>query len=90
MKPGVKLDRAGQIIQGWFGQYCRDHGKPEVVLEISEEHDNIANAYKVTNPNKGSSTHIFWSAVGDYDTLGSVGIPGDMKAGIWDAFSELF
>jgi hypothetical protein len=90
MKPTVNLNRAGQIIQGWFRQYCKDYGKPEVVLDIVEEHDKVSRAYKVTNPANGHSAPIFWSEVSDYETSGSIDIPGDMKAGIWDNFSDLF
>ena len=90
MRPTVNLDRAGQIIQGWFREYCKDYGKSEVVLNIAETHDKTPNAYEVTNPETGRTAPIFWSAVSDYETLGSVDIPVDMKTGIWDVFSELF
>jgi|GEM_PF-3045644 len=90
MTATIQKERAEQIIQDWFRQYCKDHGKPGIVLEIQEEHDTVTNAYKLTNPENGRSAPIFWSAVSDYEDQGSVGIPGDIKTGIWDAFSDLF
>ena len=90
MKPTIKIDRARQIIQGWFREYCSDYGKPEIVLEVAEEHGDVPSAYRVTNPESGRNTRIFWSSVSDYETMGSIGIPGDMKSEIWDAFSDLF
>jgi len=32
MKAPVSLDRAKTIIQGWYNEYCKDHGKSTAAL----------------------------------------------------------
>lgn len=90
MKPNVDLNTARPIIQGWFRRFCEDHGKTEITLEIEAENDEVQNAFKVTHPETGRSAPIYWSAVNDFAAQGSAGIPGDLKAGIWDSFGDLF
>jgi hypothetical protein len=89
MNPPVSLEKARQIIQDWYDEYCRVYEKPNFELQIEEEEDPSKNAYKVTNPNNGSSTTIFWSTVSDYESFQGDGIPGDLVGGIWDSFSDL-
>ena len=89
MKPTVPLERARTLIQGWYNEFCKDHGKPTVMLDIQEEDDKAARAYKVTNTENKTSTIVFWSIVSDYESSGSSGIPGDLRSGVWDAFMDL-
>ena len=89
MNAPVSVDRAKTIIQAWYKEYCEDYGKMIVPLEIEKEHDQVDRAYKVTHPLNNKSTHIYWSTLGEYEKSGSIGIPGDLKTGIWDCFVDL-
>ena len=89
MNPPVSTERAQQIIQGWYDEYCRVYEKPNVGLQIEEDKDPSKNAYKVTNPDNGTSTSIFWSTVSDYESFKGEGIPGDIIGIIWDSFNDL-
>lgn len=89
MKPPVPLERARTMIQAWYNEYCKAYEKPLSELEITEEHEKVEGAYKVTNPQNRSSTVIFWSTVADCERSDVVGIPGDLIGGIWDAFNDL-
>ena len=87
MKPPVSLERATQVIQGWYDAYCSDYGKSQAELEILEEHDQVSNAYKVTNRENGAGIPVYWSTMSDFEASGGVGVPDDF--GIWDAFGDL-
>ena len=87
MKAPVSLDRAKTIIQGWYNEYCKDHGKSAGTLHIQE--DEGARAYKVSNPESGGSTAVFWSTVSDYEQSGSVAVPAELKGSIWDSLQDL-
>ena len=89
MNPPVSLEKAKQIIQDWYNEYCRVYEKQNITLEIEEEKDPSKNAYKVTNPNNGASTTVFWSTVSDYERFQGDGIPGDLIGVIWDSFGDL-
>ncbi len=89
MKHAVSLDRAKIIIQGWYNQFCKEYGKPAVTLEIEEEEHAGARAYKVVNNFSGCNTAIPWSTVSDYESSGSMGIPGDLKTSVWDRLQDL-
>ena len=89
MKSTLTLDRAKMIIQGWYSEYCRDHGKSVASLDIREENDSAKGAYKVTNPENGASTSIPLSTISDYEASGAVGIPEDFKAFVWDTLQDL-
>jgi hypothetical protein len=60
-----------------------------VVLDIQEEDEAVARAYKVTNTENKARTIVFWSVVSEYESSGNSGIPGDLKSGIRDAFMDL-
>ena len=87
MKAPVSFDRAKIIIQGWYDEYRKDHGKSSVALDIQE--DEASRAYKLKNPKTGAATTIFWSTVSDCEQSGSVGIPGELKGSIWDSLQDL-
>ena len=87
MNAPVSLERARQIIQGWYNAYCSDYGKPQVELEILEEHDQVPNAYKVINKEKGTDIPVYWSTMSDFEAAGGTGVPNDF--GIWDLFGDL-
>jgi hypothetical protein len=89
MNTRVSFDRAQMIIQGWYQGYCKETGAIPTTLEIQERDDKVSNAYKVINPGNGKSTPFYWSYISDYETSGAVGIPGDLKTGIWDAFHDI-
>jgi hypothetical protein len=89
MKHAVSLDRAKTVIQGWYNQFCKEYGKPAVTLEIKEEEHAGARGYKVVNNVSGGSTAIPWSTISDYESSGSVGIPGDLKTSVWDSMQDL-
>ena len=89
MKPPVRLERAKEMIQGWYNQYCRAYEKPVIELEIIEQDEKVSGAYTVTNPQNRASTVIFWSTVADCERSEGVGIPGDLIGSIWDAFNDL-
>jgi len=87
MKPPVSLERARQLIQGWYNVYCRDCGKPQVDLEVLETHDQVPHAYQVTNRESGASIPVYWSTMSDFEAAGGTGMPNDF--GLWDAFGDL-
>lgn len=87
MKPPVSLDRARQVIQGWYNAYCKDFGKPRAELQILEVHDQVSNAYKVTNKGNGATIPVYWSTMSDFEASGGAGLPNDF--GLWDAFGDL-
>jgi hypothetical protein len=87
MKAPVSLDRAKTIIQNWYDDYRKDHGKSPVALDIEE--DDVLRAYKLKNPESGSGATLFWSTVSDYEQSGSVGIPAELKGSIWDSLQDL-
>jgi hypothetical protein len=89
MKNTVDFDRAKMIIQGWYQSYCRETGAIPATLEIQENDDERSNAYRVTNPSNGKSTPFYWSYINDYENSGAVGVPGDLKSGIWDTFHDI-
>jgi len=89
MTSAVPIERARVIIQGWFNDFCKFHGKPTAVLQIKEVGEWDTGAYEITNPSNGNTTKIFKSTVGDYEISGSVGIPGELKGEIWDSFQDL-
>lgn len=89
MKHAVSLDRAKMIIQGWYNQFCKEYGKPAVILDIEEEESAGSRVYKVVNNVSGGRTSIPWSTVSDYEHTGSVGIPGDLKTIVWDNMQDL-
>jgi hypothetical protein len=89
MQSAVPFERAGVIIQNWFNDFCKFHGKPNASLQISEEGDPQTGFYAIKNPSNGKSTKIFKSTVTDYEDSGSVEIPGELKGEIWDSFQDL-
>lgn len=89
MKERVTLDRARMIIQGWYNQFCKDYGKPAVILDIEEEEYAGTKSYKIVNNITGGKTWIPWSTISDYETSGSVGIPDDLKTIVWDSLQDL-
>ena len=89
MKHLLSLDRARMIIQGWYNQFCKETGKTAVILDIEEEESSGSRSYKVVNKVSGGGTTIPWSTVNDYETSGSVGIPGDLKTSVWDILQDL-
>lgn len=89
MKSAVPFERARVIIQNWFNDFCKFHGKPAVVLQIKEQGDAHTGSYEITNPSNKKSTKIFKSTVSDYEDSGSVGIPGELQGEIWDSFQDL-
>jgi len=89
MTSAVPLERARVIIQEWFNDFCKFHGKPTVVLNIKEEGEWDTGAYEIANPSNRKSARIFKSTISDYESSGSVGIPGELKGEIWDAFQDL-
>jgi hypothetical protein len=89
MKQAMKLDRAIWIIQGWYNQFCKEYGIPAVILDIEEEESAGSRAYKVVNNVSGGRTSISWSTLSDYETSGSVGIPGDLKTSVWENMQDL-
>jgi hypothetical protein len=89
MNTKVPFDKAKMIIQAWYKEYCRETGAEEATLEIKEIDDKVSNAYRVTNSGNGKSTPFFWSYVSDYESLGAMGIPGDLKTGIWETFHDI-
>ena len=89
MKHAISLDRAKDIIQGWYNQFCKEYGKPAVALDIQEEDRAGSRAYQVVNNVSGGRTAIPWSTVSDYEQSGSVGIPGDLKTSVWDRLQDL-
>ena len=88
MNATVSSDRAKIIIQGWYNQFSKDHGKQTVELEIKEGALK-GKAYEITNPAEGTKATISYAVVSDYESSGAVGIPGDLKFEIWDAFQDL-
>jgi hypothetical protein len=88
MNAAVTPDRAKMIIQGWYNRFCQDHGKQIVELAI-EEGAQQGKAYSVSNPESGAKATISYAVVADYESSGAVGIPGDLKFEIWDAFQDL-
>jgi hypothetical protein len=89
MNSPVSLERAKQIIQYWYDEYCKVYEKQKIELQVEEDEEPSRNAYKVTNPENGASTSIFWSTVSDYDRFQGEGIPGDLIGIIWDSFNDL-
>ncbi len=89
MKHESKLDRAMKIIQGWYNQFCKEYGKPAVILDIKEEESAGSRSYTVVNNVSGGRTSIPWSTISDYEASGSVGIPGDLKTSVWDSMQDL-
>lgn len=89
MKQEARLDSAIKIIQGWYNQFCREYGKPAVILDIDEGELVGSRAYRVVNNVSGGRTSIPWSTVSDYEASGSVGIPGDLKTSVWDSMQYL-
>ena len=89
MKQETTLDSAIKIIQGWYNQFCREYGKPAVILDIEEEETAGLRTYRVSNHVSGGRTSIPWSTVSDYEASGSVGIPGDLKTSVWDSMQDL-
>jgi hypothetical protein len=85
----VSFERATAIIQGWYQHYCNETGAAHATLEIQEKDESVSYAYKITNPDTGKSTTFFWSYVSDYENMGAVGIPGDLKTGIWETFHDI-
>ena len=88
MNATVTLDRAKMIIQGWYNQFCKDHGKQIVELDI-QEGEQQGKAYGVSNPESGTRATISYAVVADYESSGAVGIPGDLKFEIWESFKDL-
>jgi hypothetical protein len=89
MKSSVDIDRARTIIQGWYKDFCEFYGKSMEVLEIQAKGETDTGFYEVLNPSNGRTAKIYRSTVSDYETSGSIGIPGDLKTEIWDAFQDL-
>ena len=89
MNMKVSFDRAKSVIQGWYQGYCRETGTIPTTLEILEEDDRVSNAYKLTNPCNGKTSPFYYNYVNEYEILGSVGIPGDLKTGVWETFHDL-
>ena len=89
MKQEARLKRTMKIIQGWYNQFCREYGKPAVILDIEEEESAGSRKYKVMNHVSGGKTTIHWSTVSDYEASGSVGTPGDLKTSVWDSMQDL-
>jgi hypothetical protein len=85
----VPFERARVIIQEWFNDFCKFSGKPTVILHVKEEGEWDTGAYEITNPSNGKRTKIFKSTVSDYESSGSIGIPGELKGEIWDSFQDL-
>ena len=88
MNATVTSDRAKMIIQGWYNRFCQDHGKQIVELDI-EEGAQQGKAFDVSNPESGTKAAISYAVVADYESSGAVGIPGDLKFEIWEAFKDL-
>ena len=88
MNATVTLERAKMIIQGWYNQFCKDHGKQIVELDITEGALE-GKAYEVFHPADKTRTTISYAVVSDYENSGAVGIPGDLKFEIWDALQDL-
>lgn len=89
MRQRVTLDRARMIIQGWYNQFCKEYGKAAVILDIEEQEYAGSKAYKVVNNITGGKTWIPRSTISDYETSGSVGIPGELKTSVWDSLQDL-
>jgi hypothetical protein len=89
MKHALSLDRAKIIIQGWYNQFCKEYGKPAVMLDIEEEEHADSRAYKVVNKVSDGRTSIPWRTLIYYESTGSVGIPGDLKTSVWDSMQDL-
>jgi len=89
MNAKISLDRAKMIIQEWYKGYCKEMGTIPATLDIEENDDRVSNAYRVTNPRNGKSAPFYWSTISDYENSGAVGIPGDLKTGIWETFHDI-
>ena len=85
----VPFDRAKMLVQKWYREYCKETGTIETTIEFQENDDKVSNAFRVTNPCNGKSTPFFWSYINDYENSGAVGIPGDLKTGIWETFHDI-